>query len=79
MVLTDIVVVCPFNHITEEQGLHCAGQLLIDIEGNKGSIWHSVLTAAIGYPYKVNNSRSVCNRPLLMQCDVIYGPAGVTI
>lgn len=47
MVLTDIVVVCPFNHITEEQGLHCAGQLLIDIEGNKGSIWHSVLTAVI--------------------------------
>ena len=37
MVLTDIVVVHPFDHITEEQGLHCAGQLLIDIEGNKGS------------------------------------------
>ena len=38
MVLTDIVVVHPFDHITEEQDLHCAGQLLIDIEGNKGSV-----------------------------------------
>ena len=57
MVLTDIVVVHPFDHITEEQDLHCAGQLLIDIEGNKGSaIQYWQLPLVI--PYKANNSKS---------------------